>query len=452
MSEQKFVHLNVHSDFSMLQASCTVKKLQARAQEYGMQSMALTDYSNVCNAVEFFGAFTKAEMKPIFGCRFNVAHADLRDKSPHQKRPEGYVLNTLAINNEGYQSLCRLNKLCHLEGKLMDIPRVDVAALTEHQNGLIALCGGKVGEIAFYLQNGKADLAEQALQKYLGIYGKENFYIELQRHGHDGEEDLIKQQVELAKKYDVGLVATNDVHYLEQKDAEAHDVLLCIGQKVTIHEEHRKKFVGDQYYFRSQDEMVELFLDYPDAVYNSVLIAGRCNVTLDMKTEHYPVYDLEGEWKDRQPDYLRNLCIEAMKDRYDFHYEEGMELDEKGKVLMERLDFELGVIIRTGYSSYFLVVWDFIKYAIDNKIPVGPGRGSGAGSMVAYLLGITNLDPIHYNLLFERFLNPERISPPDFDIDFCERRRYDVIEYVRNNTVLKKYLRSVLTVRSRLRP
>ena len=432
MSDQQFVHLNVHSDFSMLQASCTVKKLTARAKKFGMASMAITDYSSICNAVEFFKGFTKEEMKPIFGTRFNVAHGDCRDKSIHQKRPEGYVLNTLAMNQAGYESLCRLSKVCHIEGKLMDVPRVDVQALEQHKVGLLAMCGGKMGEIAFYLQHGKTAAAEEALQKYINIFGQENFFIELQRHGQDGEEDLIKQQVALARKFNVGLVATNDVHYLDQKDAEAHDILLCIGQKVTVHEEHRKKFDGDQYYFRSQDEMVELFLDYPEAVHNTIKIASRCHVVLDMKHEHYPVYEIEGEYKDRQPDYLRNLCIEAMKDRYDFHYVEGMDLDERGKELMERLDFELEVIIRTGYSSYFLVVWDFINYSRINKIPVGPGRGSGAGSMVAYLLGITNLDPIHYNLLFERFLNPERVSPPDFDIDFCERRRYDVIDYVRN--------------------
>jgi DNA polymerase III subunit alpha len=430
MSEAKFVHLNVHTDYSMLQAACTVKKITARAKEYGMESLALTDYGNLCGAVAFYNTAKKEGIKPIIGCTVFVASGKYTDKNFHQDKPSGYSLVLLAKDFAGYQSICRLNAESHLRGFHIK-PRVDKDLLKEHCGGLIALSACKNGEIFELLKKGNEKKAEKVLLQLVEIYGSDNFYMEIQDHGFEEEKTIVKSMVDLARKHNVPLVATNDIHYLEQQDAEAHDLLMCIGEKRTVSEENRPKFVGDQYYFRSQEEMIELFKDYPEAISNTVAIAGRCKVDFDFETNHYPVYELE-DGSDRQAEYLRQVCEENIPRCYKWTYQEGMDLSEDQQVIMERLEFELEVIIRTGFSSYFLVVWDFIMYSRIEGIPVGPGRGSGAGSIVAYLLSITNLDPIKYDLLFERFLNPERISPPDFDIDFCERRRYDVIEYVRN--------------------
>ncbi|MCH2204561.1 MAG: DNA polymerase III subunit alpha [Lentisphaerales bacterium] len=429
MSEAKFVHLNLHTDYSMLQAACPIKKLVARAKEFGMPAMALTDYGNLCGTVDFYNATTKNDIKPIIGCTVYVASGKYTDKNFHQEKPSGYSLVLLAKDFGGYQNICRLNGESHLKGYHIK-PRVDKELLAKHSDGLIALSACKNGEIYELFKKGNDKKAEKVLLQLVEIYGPENFYMEIQDHGFDEEREIVKKMIALARTHNVPLVATNDVHYLDQSDAEAHDLLMCIGEKRTVSEENRPKFVGDQYYFRSQEEMIELFKDYPEAISNTLAIAERCKVDLDFETNHYPVYQLE-DGSDKQPEYLRQVCIDNIPRCYGWEYKEDMELTKEQEVIMERLDFELEVIIRTGFSSYFLVVWDFIIHSRNEGIPVGPGRGSGAGSIVAFLLSITNLDPIQYDLLFERFLNPERISPPDFDIDFCERRRYEVIEYVR---------------------
>ncbi|MCM8538542.1 MAG: DNA polymerase III subunit alpha [Lentisphaeraceae bacterium] len=432
MSEAKFVHLNAHTDYSMLQAACPVKKLVAKAKEFGMNALALTDYGNLCGTVDFYNATTGADIKPIIGCTVFVASGKYTDKNYHQEKPSGYSLVLLAKDFEGYQNICRLNAHAHLEGFHMK-PRVDKELLAKYNSGLIALSACRNGEVYELLKKGNTKRAEKVSLELKEIYGVENFYMEIQDHGFAEEKEIVKQMIDIARAKDIPLVATNDVHYLDTQDAEAHDLLVCIGEKRTVNEENRPKFVGDQYYFRSQEEMIELFKDYPEAISNTVKIADQCKVDLDFETNHYPVYELE-DGSDKQPEYLRQVCLDNILRCYEWEYKEGMELSEEQQVIIERLDFELEVIIRTGFASYFLVVWDFIMYSREEGIPVGPGRGSGAGSIVAFLLSITNLDPIKYDLLFERFLNPERISPPDFDIDFCERRRYDVIEYVR-----KKY-------------
>ncbi|MCM8526705.1 MAG: DNA polymerase III subunit alpha, partial [Lentisphaeraceae bacterium] len=432
MSEQKFVHLNVHTDYSMLQAASTVKKLVAKAKEDGMEALALTDYGNLCGTIEFYQTCKAAGIKPVIGCTVFVASGKYTDKASHQDKPSGYSLVLLAENFEGYQNICRLNAKAHLEGFHIK-PRVDKDLLREHSEGLIALSACRNGEIYEQLKKGDKKKAEKAARLFSEIYGEGNFFIEINDHGFDEEKAVVEQMIELAGELGLPLVATNDVHYMEQDDAEAHDLLTCIGEKRTVKETNRPKFTGDQYYFRSTAQMLNLFNKYPEAISNTVKIAERCNVDYSFDTNHYPVYELE-DGSDRQAEYLRQVCLDNLPRCYNFTYTEGMALSEEQKEIMDRLDFELEVIIRTGFSSYFLVVWDFILYSRREGIPVGPGRGSGAGSIVAFLLSITNLDPIEYNLLFERFLNPERVSPPDFDIDFCERRRYDVIEYVR-----KKY-------------
>ena len=430
MSEQKFVHLNVHTDYSMLQAACTVRNIVAKAKEDGMSALALTDYGNVCGAVDFYKTCHAEGIKPIIGCTVFVATGSYTDKASHQEKPSGYSLVLLAESFEGYQNLCKLNARSHLEGFHIK-PRVDKQLLRKHSTGVIALSACKNGEIYENLLKGDGKKARKAAQTYSDIFGEGNFFIEIQNHGFDEEKNIVAEMVSLATEMGLPLVATNDVHYMEQEDAEAHDLLTCIGEKRTVKETNRPKFVGNQYYFRSQAQMLNLFTNFPEAIENTLKIAERCNVEFSFDTNHYPVYELE-DGSDRQAEYLRQVCLENLPRCYGFEYKEGMELTPDQKEIMDRMGFELEVIIRTGYSSYFLVVWDFILHSRREGIPVGPGRGSGAGSIIAYLLSITNLDPIKYNLLFERFLNPERVSPPDFDIDFCERRRYDVIEYVRN--------------------
>lgn len=432
MSEQKFVHLNVHTDYSMLQAASTVKKIVAKAKEDGMPALAITDYGNLCGTIEFYQACKAADIKPLIGCTVFVASGKYTDKSSHQEKPSGYSLVLLAQNFTGYQNICRLNAKSHLEGYHIR-PRVDKDLLRKHSEGIIALSACRNGEIYEHLKKGDSKKAAKAALTLSEIYGPENFYVEIQNHGFEEEKNIVEQMVSLAGEMGLPLVATNDVHYMEQDDAEAHDLLTCIGEKRTVKETNRPKFVGDQYYFRTTAQMLNLFTKYPEALENTVKIADRCSVDYAFDTNHYPVYELE-DGSDRQAEYLRQVCLDNLPRCYNFEFTEGMELSDLQKEIMDRLDFELEVIIRTGFSSYFLVVWDFILYSRREGIPVGPGRGSGAGSIVAFLLSITNLDPIEYNLLFERFLNPERVSPPDFDIDFCERRRYDVIEYVR-----KKY-------------
>ena len=430
MSEPKFVHLNVHTDYSMLQAASTIKKIVAKAKEDGMPALALTDYGNLCGAIEFYKTCKAAEIKAIIGSTVFVASGTYTDKASHQDKPSGYSLVLLAENFEGYQNICKLNARAHLEGFHIK-PRVDKDLLRRHAKGVIALSTCRNGEIYEHLKKGDRKKAEKVATQFHEIYGEGNFFIEIQDHGIAEEKSTVEQMITLAGELGLPLVATNDIHYIEQDDAEAHDLLTCIGEKRTVKELNRPKFEGNQYHFRSTTQMLNLFNKYPESISNTVKIADRCSVDYSFDTNHYPVYELE-DGSDNQAEYLKQVCIDNLTRCYDFTYTEGMTLSEEQKEIMDRLDFELEVIIRTGFSSYFLVVWDFILYSRREDIPVGPGRGSGAGSIVAYLLSITNLDPIKYDLLFERFLNPERVSPPDFDIDFCERRRYDVIEYVRN--------------------
>ena len=391
MSDQKFVHLNVHTDYSMLQAASTVKKLVAKAKEDGMPALAITDYGNLCGTIEFYQACKAAEIKPIIGCTVFVASGKYTDKASHQDKPSGYSLVLLAETFEGYQNICRLNAKSHLEGFHIK-PRVDKDLLREYSKGIIALSACKNGEIFEQFKKGDAKKAKKAAESLQEIYGDGNFYIEIQDHGFEEEKAVVDQMISLAAELNIPLVATNDVHYMEQDDAEAHDLLTCIGEKRTVKETNRPKFQGDQYYFRSTSQMLNLFHSHPEAIENTLKIADRCNVDYSFDTNHYPVYELE-DGSDKQAEYLRQVCLDNLPRCYDFEYKEGMELTDLQKEIMERLDFELEVIIRTGFSSYFLVVWDFILYSRDEGIPVGPGRGSGAGSIVAFLLSITNLDP-----------------------------------------------------------
>ena len=456
-----FVHLHVHSDFSMLDGACRIDRLCARAAELGQPAVAVTDHGNMFGALELYWAARECDIKPIVGCEFYTTPAGLGDRSDTTR----HHLILLAKNYDGYQTLCRLNRVAWSDEGHYYKPRIDRETLRRHHDNLICLSACIVGEIPDMILRGREDKAREAIEFFLELFGKEDFFLELQYHAapntdirtlDDAEHrDLLEKEaranealIRLGKEYGIGLVATNDAHYLNAGDDKAHDALLCIGTQSQIEDDSRLRFSGDQFYLKSGEEMARLFAHCPEAISNTVAIAERCELTMPLDTNHYPVYRLEDGSDD--PDnpqcpvrrkFLRDICLEGLAQRYqlyradepDYQPREPEEPDAETRAsILERLEYELGIIDKMGYVSYFLVVWDFIRYARSREIPVGPGRGSGAGSLVAYVAGITDLDPLRYGLLFERFLNPDRVSPPDFDIDFCERRRGEVIEYVRD--------------------
>jgi len=426
-----FVHLHVHTDYSLLDGACSVEALGARAAELGMPALACTDHGNMSAAIEFYTAMEAKGVKPIIGCEFYVASGDRRDRDPKQVRPMGYHLVLLAMDESGYRSLCRLNSIAHLEGFYYK-PRIDKEVLAQWSQGLIALSACIAGEMAVHIREDDESKARAALKEYLDIFGPDRFYLELQNHGKPEEAKVNRTFLEWSRRFGLKTVATNDVHYLLREHSKAHDVLLCVGQQKTVDDTgNRLRFEEPEYYFKTAEEMAELFREVPEALSTTVEVAERCNLELrlnDPEVNHYPQFVPEGGLSCEEA--LRRLCNKGMQKRYGFD-PQSPDLDEQQARLVERMNQELAIIEQTGFTSYFLIVWDFIRFARSRKIPVGPGRGSGAGSLVAYLLHITDIDPIEYGLLFERFLNPERVSPPDFDIDFCERRRYEVIEYVR---------------------
>ena len=426
----RFVHLHVHTDFSLLDGACRATALAERANQYGMSAVACTDHGNMSACVEFYQALTKAGVKPIIGCEFYVANGSRFTKNSKDPHVQGFHLVLLAEDYTGYQNLCRLNAAGWLEGYYYK-PRIDKEVLAANSAGLIAMTACIGGEIpARYLEDDEV-AARKALTDYIDIFGRDRFCLEIQDHGMQEEARTNKCLIELADEYGLKLVATNDVHYLDRQHAEAHDVLLCIGTQAAVEDTDRMKFPSNEFYFKTPEEMAEIFSERPDAIRNTAAVAEQCNLELllgDDAPNHYPVYHVPEP--DTQETYLRRICLEAIPERYDVD-PSAEPLSEFGREIMERLDHELAIIKQTGFTSYFLVVWDFIRFAREQGIPVGPGRGSGAGSIVAYLTHITDIDPLGYGLLFERFLNPERVSPPDFDIDLCERRRQEVIQYVR---------------------
>lgn len=427
----EFVHLHVHTDYSMLDGACRVSALAKAVEQFGMPAVACTDHGNMCATIEFYTAMSGRGIKPIVGCEFYVAPGGRLEKDARHPNAQGFHLVLLAQNNAGYQNLCRLNAAAWLEGFYYK-PRVDKEILAQHSEGLIALSACLGGELAVRILNGDDKKLKESLAQYLDIYGRHNFFLELQDHGLPEQTTVNKRLITLGEEYGVPLVATNDSHYLRKDHASAHDVLLCIGTQSMVSDESRIRFTGSEFYFKSGDEMAALFPDHPESLQNTLAVAERCNVTFDLGDEgsnHYPVYEVPGEGT--REEYLRQVCAEGLKDRYDIDVD-SPDLPPEQRAKIERMDYELGIIAQMGFTSYFLVVWDFLHYARREGIPVGPGRGSGAGSMVAYLSHITDIDPIRYGLLFERFLNPDRVSPPDFDIDLCERRRSEVIAYVRD--------------------
>lgn len=424
-----FVHLHLHTHYSLLDGACTPAGLLEMAKLYDMPAVAMTDHGFMGGALDMYKTFKDSGIKPIIGCEAYVAPESRLDKTQTHPDFRGYHLVLLAQDITGYHSLCKLLSEAHLTGFYYK-PRIDLDLLRQHHAGLIGMSACIGGQISKSILNGSMKEAEKHVGQYCDIFGKENFYLELMDHGMDEERKANRCLIELSKKFDLPLVATNDVHYLKQEHAKAHEIMLCIETQQKLDDPKHFRFSAPEYYFKSPAEMKELFKEIPEAVTNTVAVAERCNIQFNLKANHYPVYKItDSDLPEKE--YLRQICLKNVNRCYDFD-PAAPNLTPQQQAVLDRMDFELNVISNSKYCSYFLVVSDFIKYAKDNDIPVGPGRGSGAGSVVAFLTGITGLDPLRYNLLFERFLNPERVSPPDFDIDFCEKRRGEVIEYVRN--------------------
>lgn len=413
-----FVHLHNHTEYSLLDGAARIEKLVQRVKELGQPACAITDHGVMYGVIHFYQAAKKAGIKPIIGCEVYVASRTRHDKDA-RKDDAAYHLVLLAENQTGYQNLCRLVSIGFLEGFYYK-PRVDMELLEQYSEGLIALSGCIAGELPELLLQNRPEDAKKLAARYLEIFGRGNYFIEIQDHGIEEEIQVLPQLKQLARELDIPLVATNDLHYVSKEDAKMHDILLCIQTGKTRDDENRMRFACDQFYLKTEEEMAALFGDCPEALENTVKIAERCNVDFHFGDLYLPRYEVP-EGYDLHS-YLVYLCQEGKKRRY----------PQVDQVVEERLNFELDIIKRMGFSGYFLIVWDMINHARECGIPVGPGRGSAAGSIVAYVLSITNIDPIRYNLLFERFLNPERVSPPDIDVDICDERRGEVVDYLFN--------------------
>lgn len=413
-----FVHLHCHTQYSLLNGASKVKDLIHRAVELQFPAIAMTDLGNLFGAIQFYSDSMKEGIKPILGMEAYVAPASRFEKQAHGIKEASFHLTLLAQNETGYRNLMKLTSAGYLEGFYYR-PRIDKEILKDFSEGLIALSGDLKGEIPYYVLNDQPDQSKRAIEEYLEIFGRDRFFLEVMDHGLEPEAKVTKQFLEFAKQYSLRLVATNDIHYTYHHQAHAHDALTCIGTGATLDEPHRLRFHSDQYYLKSAPEMKSLFKELPDALKITQEIAERCNLELDFSKTHLPhFHPPEGK---TQLIYLEELCFEGLKKK----------IGSIPENYSERLKTEISVIHRTGYASYFLIVWDFIRYAVEHHIPVGPGRGSAAGSLVAYALGITNIDPLVHGLIFERFLNPDRVSMPDIDIDFCYERRDEVIDYVK---------------------
>jgi DNA polymerase-3 subunit alpha len=416
-TQKDFVHLHVHSHFSLLDGCIHHKNLVNKAAELGMSALALTDHGSLFGTIEFYLAATAKKIKPIIGMEAYVAEGSRFEKTFEDRPAKIYHLTLLARNDEGYKNLIQLSSQAFVDGFYRK-PRIDDELLQKYAGGLAVLSGCMGGAIPQLIQTGRAEDAEKLACHYRELFGSDYFYLELMRNGVDGQEKVNDTLIAMSERTKIPLIATNDVHYLDREDSLVHEVMLCINTGQTLNDQNRMRMETDQFYFRSADEMHEIFHDLPAAVENTVRVADQCNLELNFNDYHLP--EFKPETGEDPVTYLRHLCVEGAKERY----------GEISPEIQERMDMELEVINSMGFPSYFLIVWDFIKYAKDHGIPVGPGRGSAAGSIVAYSLGITDVNPLRYDLIFERFLNSSRISMPDIDIDFCRDGREKVIQYV----------------------
>ncbi len=457
-SPSDFVHLHVHTDYSLLDGACKVDVLMKRATELGMKAVALTDHGNMFGAIEFYNAAKAAGIKPLVGCELYLAIGSRLEKTGKSEEGKSfYHMGVLARNLQGYQNLLKLVSDAHLRGFYYK-PRADLETLARFAPGLIGFTGCLAAEIPQHLLAGRYDEARKACGRYVDMFGRENYFVEIQDHGLAEQRKIIPDLLKLGAEFGLKVICSNDVHYVRSTDASPHDALLCIQTGAKLAETDRFRFDSTQFFLKSRDEMLQIFGEIPDSLTNTLAVAEMVDFAIPFPkgSERYPRYPLPAEVKVDRAQYLLDLCIAGLQRRYGVDYHAvatrpavherlatlqvpagqkpqapdytGLAHEEE---LVVRMGYELAIINVTGFVDYFLVVWDFINWAKQQDVPVGPGRGSGAGCIVAYLLGITNLDPIRFKLLFERFLNPERVSPPDFDIDFCMRRRGEVIDYVR---------------------
>ena len=415
--DKNFVHLHVHTEYSLLDGASRIEDLIIKTKKLNMDSIAITDHGNMFGVINFYKAAKKHGIKPIIGCEVYIA-----PKSRFERETGGrvmYHLILLAENNTGYRNLIKLVSAAHTEGFYYK-PRIDKDLLRQHHEGLIALSACVAGEIPQAVLQDNLTHADELIREYTDIFGRNNFFLEIQNHGLDEERKVAAALIELSRRHKIGLVVTNDSHYINREDSEFHDVLLCIQTNRLVEDTQRMRFNSDEYYLKSPAEMRELFSDLPEAADNTLKIAERCNVEIEFGKLQLPHYKIPAEYTDAAA-YLRELCNKKISERYEVITDE----------IKNRLNYELNTIHNMNYDNYFLIVHDFIDYAKSVGIAVGPGRGSAAGSIVAYILGITELEPLQFNLLFERFLNPERVTMPDIDIDFCYLRREEVIDYVK---------------------
>ena len=412
-----FVHLHVHTEYSLLDGACKIKNLVKAAKKLSQPAIAITDHGCMYGVIDFYKAAKKEGIKPIIGCEVYVAPRKYTDKVAELDRENRHMV-LLCENNVGYQNLIKLVSMAWIDG-FYGKPRVDEELLEKYHKGIIALSACLAGEIPKALMRGNYELAKEKALKYKRIFGENNFFLELQDHGIIEQKRINSDIIKLSKECDIPLVVTNDCHYIKREDKDLHKILLCIQTNHTIEDENSFEFPTDEFYLKSEAEMRELFPNMPEAYENTVKIAERCNVEFEFGKTKLPRFDVP-DGKDHI-EYFREECYKGLHRRYG---------ENPSQSLIDRLEYELSVIIKMGYVDYYLIVNDYVSYAKKNGIPVGMGRGSGAGSLAAYCIGITGIDPIKYNLLFERFLNPERVSMPDFDVDFCKDRRQEVIDYV----------------------
>ena len=404
-----FVHLHVHSEYSLLDGACRIGSMMDRVKELGQDAIALTDHGVMYGCIDFYKAAKEAGIKPIIGCEVYVARRLMSDRV-HGIDNDPYHLVLLCENRKGYENLCLLVSEAFMNG-FYGKPRVDLELLKKHHEGLIALSACLAGGVSQFLLEDAYDTAREYALKMADIFGEEHFYLELQDHGIPEQRAVNQGVLRLSRETGLPLVVTNDAHYLRREEAAMQDVLLCIQTGKTVDDTNRMKFQTEEFYLKSEDELRQLFPNCDEAFENTVKIAQRCNLEFVFNEYHLPSFPVPEGYTNEA--YFRELCMDGFAERY----------SDPPESYRERLEYESGVISRMGYVNYYLIVWDFIRYAKETGIPVGPGRGSGAASIVAYCLHITEVDPMKYSLIFERFLNPERVSMPDFDTDFCQERR-----------------------------
>ncbi|MBC8432122.1 MAG: DNA polymerase III subunit alpha [Desulfobacterales bacterium] len=419
-----FVHLHVHTEYSLLDGALRIDPLLKRARDFDMEAVAITDHGTMFGILEFYQKAHRAGIKPIIGCEFYVAPRSISDRTPQDNKGLTHLI-ILAENQEGYRNLCRLATIAQLQGFYYR-PRIDKDVLKQHSTGLIGLSACLHGAIPRLVQEGKSEQADEAAHFYLNLFGEGNFFLEVQNNGIAAQEEVNQALLDMSKRLSIPLVASNDCHYLNKEDVRAHDVLLCIQTGKTVDDTQRLKFRTDQLYFKSKTEMHAAFKNYPGALDNTVEIAKRCHLEFDFNNYHFPKFETS-------TDQTLNALLEAsarqgLEKKLHIIKAKNPDIDEK--LYIERIEYEIGLINSMDFASYFLIVADFIRYAKEHNIPVGPGRGSAAGSLVAYSLGITDLDPLEHGLIFERFLNPARKSMPDIDVDFCINGREEVFKYV----------------------